>query len=284
LVKARAFHYERPRSAEEALRAFAAAEDALYIAGGQSLVPAMALRLQAPDLLVDIARLPELQGLSVEGSHLRIGGATRHAEILTSPLVRQHAPLLAEAAPHVAHPAIRNKGTFAGSLALADPAAEFPAMALALDAEIEIMSLSGTRRVPAGDFFIDLYETALEPGELIVAVHVPVAGPGTRCAFDELARRRGDFAIVGLGIDARFENGLARHIRLAFLSMGATAIRARTAEAGLIGRPLDHDAIREAQAALEADLSPAQDEETPAEMRLHLARVLLGRLLGRIMQ
>jgi len=265
------------------LRVFAEADgDAVYIAGGQSLVPAMALRLQAPQLIIDIGRLPELHGLTADVNHLRIGATTRHVEILASDLVRRHAPLLVEAAAHVAHPAIRNRGTFAGSLAFADPAAEFPAVALALDAEIEIASLDGTRRVAAEDFFLDLYETALQPGEIIVAVHVSVALPGARSAFDELARRRGDYAIVGLGVNGLFEDGVVRRMRLAFLSVGPTAVRARTAEELLVGRRLDAGAIREAQEALDADLSPMNDEQTPAGMRLHLARVLLGRLLGRL--
>ena len=282
-MKARAFHYVRPQSLEEALRVFAEADgDAVYIAGGQSLVPAMALRLQAPQLIIDIGRLPELHGLTADVNHLRIGATTRHVEILASDLVRRHAPLLVEAAAHVAHPAIRNRGTFAGSLAFADPAAEFPAVALALDAEIEIASLDGTRRVAAEDFFLDLYETALQPVEIIVAVHVSVALPGARSAFDELARRRGDYAIVGLGVNGLFEDGVVRRMRLAFLSVGPTAVRARTAEELLVGRRLDAGAIREAQEALDADLSPMNDEQTPAGMRLHLARVLLGRLLGRL--
>lgn len=282
-MKARAFDYARPHSLAEALQTFAETEgDAIYVAGGQSLVPALALRLQAPDILIDIGRLPELQGLSVDATHLRIGAATRHSEILSSALVRQHAPLLVEAAAHVAHPAIRNRGTFAGSLALADPAAEFPAMALALDADIEIASLAGARRVAAEDFFIDLYETALTPGEIIVAVHVPIAQPGSRSAFDELARRRGDYAIVGLGVNGLFEDGIVRKMRLAFLSAGPTALRARTAETILTGNRLDKNTIRAAQDVLEADLFPMEDEQVPASMRLHLARVLLGRLLGRL--
>lgn len=282
-MKARAFRYLRPRSIEEALSGFRDSDgDAVYIAGGQSLVPAMSLRLQDPDLLIDIGVIPDLHGLSVHEGQLRIGATTRHNEILTSPLVKRHAPLLTEAAAYVAHPAIRNRGTFAGSLALADPAAEFPAMALALDAEIEIASLAGKRRVHASHFFLDLYETALEPGEIIVAVHIPIAQPGSRFAFDELARRRGDYAIVGLGVNGLFEDALVRRMRLSFLSAGPTPVRARAAEDVIVGRPLDADTIRRAQEALSADLSPMEDESTPIEMRLHLARVLLGRLLGRI--
>lgn len=282
-MKARAFDYVRPETLEAALQVFRDADvDAAYIAGGQSLVPALALRLQAPALLIDIARLQELRGLSVENGFLRIGAATRHFEILNSELVSQHAPLLAKAAPFVAHPAIRNRGTFGGSLALADPASEFPAMALALDAEIEIASLDNPRRVSAADFFLDLYETALQPGEMISAVHVPVASPLNRCAFDELARRRGDYALVGAGVNAEIRGGQVEQIRIAFLSVGPTPMRARTAEESLTGRPLTSESIRQAQEALVADLDPPGDEHTPAEMRLHLARVLLGRLLARL--
>ncbi|WP_037078513.1 FAD binding domain-containing protein [Neorhizobium vignae] len=282
-MKARAFDYMRPKCVQEALEAFVRADgDASYIAGGQSLVPALALRLQAPGLLIDIARLDELRGLSVAGGHLRIGATTRHCEILGSDLVREHAPLLARAAPFVAHPAIRNKGTFGGSLALADPASEFPAMALALDAIIEIASVEGSRRVGAGDFFIDLYETALQPGEIITAVYVPLASAKTRTAFDELARRRGDYAIVGAGIDAEMQGGFVERMRIAFLSVGSTPVRVGAVEAALTGRQLTPQAIRQAQDVLGTELDPVGDEHTPPEMRRHLARVLLGRLLGRL--
>ncbi|MGK6316890.1 FAD binding domain-containing protein [Neorhizobium sp. DT-125] len=282
-MKARAFEYVRPQSVEEALRAFADADgDAAYIAGGQSLVPALALRLQAPALLIDITRIGDLSGLDVVEDRLRIGATTRHFEILGSELVAKHAPLLAMAAPFVAHPAIRNKGTFGGSLALADPASEFPAMALALDAQIEIASLEGDRHVPVADFFLGLYETALQPGEMIRAVHVPLAGAKTRCAFDELARRRGDYALVGAGVNAEIDDGRIGRVRIAFLSVGPMPMRAKGAEEVLAGNRLTCEIVREAQDALSVDLNPSGDEGTPAEMRMHLARVLLGRLLGRL--
>ncbi len=260
----------------------AAGEDASYIAGGQSLVPALALRLQAPQALIDIAHIPELRGIALDGGWLRIGALTRHCETLSDPLIAQHAPLFHDAAPFVAHPAIRNKGTLGGSIALADPASEFPAMALAMGAELEVANRSGTRRVPANDYFIDLFQTAIEPGELLVAIHVPVVRSTHRWAFDELARRRGDYAIVGSGILADVQGDRVEDIRIVFFGVGNTPVRAVSAEQGLIGRQLDRSVIAAAQAALSSDLAPPDDEHTPATMRIHLARVLLGRLLSRI--
>lgn len=284
-MKARAFSYARPATVVEALEIFAASgDDASYIAGGQSLVPALALRLQAPQILIDIAHIAELRGVTLQDGWLRIGALTRHCETLSDPLIALHAPLFHDAAPYVAHPAIRNKGTIGGSIALADPASEFPAMALAMGAEMEIASSSGSRRVPADDFFLDLFQTAIEPGELLTAIYVPVVQPSHRWAFDELARRRGDYAIVGSGILADVKDDLVAQIRLVFFAVGNTPIRAKRAEAALRGRQLNQSSIVAAQAALAKDLAPPDDEHTPAAMRIHLARVLLGRLLGRIVE
>jgi len=282
-LKARAFNYVRASTLVEALDAFeAAGSDASYIAGGQSLVPALALRLQAPEVLIDIAHIPDLRGIELRGCWLRIGALTRHAEVLTDPLIRQYAPLYSEAAPHVAHPAIRNKGTLGGSVSHADPASEFPAMTLALGAELEIANRDGTRRVPADEFFVDLFQTAIEPGELLVAIHVPVVGPKHRCAFHELARRRGDFALVGCGILAEVVDDAIAQIRIVFFSVGNTPLRAWKVEDALLGRVLNQDAIAAAQEAVVHDLDPPDDENVPPAMRRHLARVLLGRLLGEI--
>jgi carbon-monoxide dehydrogenase medium subunit len=284
-MKARSFSYARPTTLTAAFAAHAASGgEASYIAGGQSLVPALALRLQAPDVLIDIAHIPDLRGISLQDGWLRIGALTRHAETLSDPLIRQHAPLLAAAAPHVAHPAIRNKGTLGGSVALADPASEFPAMMLALGAEIEIANPEGSRRVPADDYFVDLYQTAIEPGELLTALHIPAIRPNQRWAFDELARRRGDYALVGCGLQADMRGETVERIRIAFLSVGVTPVRAKLAEAALAGRALDATAILAAQSALDADLDPPEDESVPVAARRHLARVLLGRLLGRIQE
>lgn len=284
-MKARAFSYVRPTTVEDALSAYAGSgDDASYIAGGQSLVPALTMRLQAPSLLVDICHIDSMKGIALEGDWLRIGALTRHFETLSNPLILNHAPLLSEAAPYVAHPAIRNKGTLGGSVALADPASEFPAMMLALGAEMEVIGPSGTRRVGADDFFLDLYQTAIEPGELLVALHVPVVKSNQRWAFDELARRRGDYAIVGAGVIASFDGEMVSDASIVFISVGSTPVRAKTAERALIGNALGGEVIQRAQVALETDLDPPDDKHTTATMRMHLARVLLGRLLHRVME
>ncbi len=283
-MKARAFSYARPSTVMEALEAFAGSGDASYIAGGQSLVPALALRLQAPQLLIDITHIAALRGVELQGDWLRIGALTRHCEVMTDPLIAQHAPLFREAAPHVAHPAIRNRGTIGGSVSLADPAAEFPAMTLAMGAELEIANRDGVRRVPVDDFFIDLFQTAIEPGELLVAIHVPVVRSGHRWAFHELARRRGDYALVGCGILAEFAGDMIEDVRIAFFSVGSTPLRARQAEESLVGKRLNEAAVAAAQAVVGDDLDPPADEHVPPEMKRHLARVLLGRLLGQIMR
>lgn len=283
-MKARAFRYERVSTIEQALAAYAAADgDAAFIAGGQSLLPSLALRLQAPGVLIDIAHIDALRGVSVEGDGLRIGALTRHAEMLENPLIASHAPLLALAAPFVAHPAIRNRGTIGGSVALADPAAEFPTVLLALRARFEIVGVDGARMVEADDFFRDLFETALEPGELLAAIHVPRARKTDRCAFDELARRRGDYGLVGCAARVGFDSaGRVTDAGIAFLSVGPKPTRASSVEKALIGSALDEAAIRRAQAALDSDINPPEDEQTPATMRRRLARVMLGRALQRL--
>ena len=281
-MKARAFKYVRVSSADEALQAFHGVKDACYLSGGQSLVPSLSLRLQAPDLLIDISRIDAFKGIQVRDDRLRIGALTRHVDVLKSAEIARFAPLLKQAAAHVAHPAIRNKGTIGGSIAQADPAAEFPAMMLALDAEIEVIGTLGSRRIKADQFFHGLYETALQPGEILSAIHLPLFGPAHRCAFDELARRLGDFAIVGAGVQAIFDGEIAQSARIAFFSVGPTPMRAKNAEAAIAGRLLNTKSISAAQAALSQDLDPSDDFQTTSATRLHLARVLLGRVLGRL--
>lgn len=282
-MKARSFRYQRAASTAEAFAAFGdAGGDAVYIAGGQSLIPALALRLQAPELLIDIAHIADLGGVTIREGVLRIGALTRHADMIDSELIRRHAPLLSEAAPHVAHPAIRNRGTIGGSAAHADPAAEFPAVLLALRARFEILGAEGVRHVDADDFFLDLFETALAPGEILMAVLIPCAAPDDRHGFDELAQRRGDFGLVGCAVRLAIANGRVSEAGVALHSVGPKPMRANKAEAALVGAALDDQTISRAQAALDDDIDPPDDDRAPAEMRRHLARVLLGRILARL--
>jgi len=232
--------------------------------------------------LIDISRIPELSGVALSDDWLRIGAMTRHAEALTHPLIIKHAPLLHAAAPFVAHPAIRNRATIGGNLVLADPASEFPAVAVAMQAEMEIVGPNEVRRVPADEFFVGLYETAMKPGEILRSLFVPRAREGQRVVFDELSRRRGDYAIVGAAVQAVMADEQLTDIRIAFLSVGDRPVRAATVETGLRGGRLDATTIKGAQAALAADLDLEDLPQMPAAMRLHLARVLLGRLLGRL--
>lgn len=279
-VKARAFDYQRVQTIEAALSAHAACRgEARFLAGGQSLLPVLNLRLDTPDLLIDIAHIPDLRGIVLRAGTLRIGALTRHNEVLRSSLIAEHAPLLSQAAAFVAHPAIRNQGTIGGSIALADPASEFPACMRALDAAMEVAGPDGTRTVPADAFFQGLYQTALQPGELLTALLVPAIRTGQKMRFDELARRRGDYALAGLAASVTFSDNVVADVRLAFCAAGPTPMRAASAETVLTGQAISPETIRAAQACLDRDLDPFGDEEMPAATRLHLARVLLGRVL-----
>ena len=259
-------------------------EGARILAGGQSLIAALNLRLSAPEMLIDITGLSELAGISVMGDWLRIGALTRHRELETSDLVKRYAPLIAQAMPHVAHPAIRNRGTFGGSIAFADPSAELPACVLALGAEIEIAGAVGRRRLGAADFFIGVYETALQSGEVVTAVEVPMRAPGFRSAFAELARRHGDYAIVGLAAHGCCQSGRWRELRLAFFGCGPKPLRAGRAEARLLDANLASGALAQAKSDLAKDLDPFDDIHATAATKRYLAGVLLERVVGTLLE
>jgi aerobic carbon-monoxide dehydrogenase medium subunit len=258
-------------------------EGARVLAGGQTLLATLAFRLSDPAILVDITRIAALRGIAESGGVLRIGALTRHAELGRDPLVARHAPLLAQAVPLIAHPAIRNRGTLGGSLAYADPAAELPACAVALDATLVLVSREGERRVRAAEFFTGLFETALRPGELIAALELPVATPATRCAIEEVARRSGDYAMAGLAACLTMEGARVARARLAFFGVGGAPVLAARANAVLTGAVLDAAAIEAAAAAVDADLDPPADLHGPPAMKRHLAKVLTRRVLGRFL-
>lgn len=275
-MKAPAFAYAKPRTLGEAFDLLDLhGEGARILAGGQSLVAMLNLRLAAPEILIDITGIEGLAGIAVSGNQVRIGALTRHREIEQSPEIALHCPLLAQAAPHIAHVAIRNSGTFGGSLALADPAAEWPACCLALDATFRLVSRSGERQVPARDFFKGLFATDLRAGELVTGVDIPKVA-GQRAVFMELSRRRGDYGLVGVAALARAESGRLSDIRLAYLGGGDRPILARHAMKAAEDRASAADLAVE----LAKDLSPMADLENKPATKLHLANVLTGRALA----
>lgn len=262
-MKAPAFAYARPKSLEEALDLLER-PGARALAGGQSLIPSLNMRLSAPELLVDLNGLSKLRGISLEQGVVRIGALTTHSEIERDERVAKHVPMLAEAVRHVAHPAIRNRGTIGGSLALADPAAEYPACVLALKASIFVTSKKGERMIPAGEFFRGLFETALAPDELITAVEFKAIGKDERSAFLELTRRHGDYAIVGIAAHQSGSNS-----RFVFFGVGSTPF--------LASRASKEKTLEEAKRALREELEPAADLYHTSRTKLHLAGVLLER-------
>lgn len=245
------------------------------LAGGQSLVPMLNLRVAAPRVLVDINRVAGLSGITVAKDHVRIGALTRHAELERSADIARHLPLVARAMPHVAHAAIRTRGTFGGSCALADPAAELPACALALGATFVVAGTRAERRVSAADFFRGLYATALAPGEILVAAEFPLPAAGYACAFGELARRRGDYAMVGIAAHGSVAGGRFTDLRIVFFGIAERPLRAGALERALEGR--GPSAIDAAAAALEVEARG--DLQASAATKQHLARVLAGRVL-----
>jgi carbon-monoxide dehydrogenase medium subunit len=282
-MKASAFAYARATSVVNALELLAAHGDkAKVLSGGQSLMPAMNLRLISPELIVDIGELAELRGIVVKGDVLSIGALTRHADLLKSPEIAAHAPLLTDAIAHVAHPAIRNRGTIGGSLAHADPASELPACTVALDATVIVRGRGGERRIPAQEFFTGIYETALSPQELLVAVEVPVARKGSSHFFHEFACRHGDYAIVGLAAQAILDGDLLADLRLGFFAVGDRPLLAGAARK-LINVTVTRELLSDASAALDEELDPQEDHQASPMMRRHLAKVLLVRCVSTLL-
>jgi carbon-monoxide dehydrogenase medium subunit len=283
-MKPAPFLYHAPGTLEEALALLAEhGPEAKPLAGGQSLVPAMNFRLAQPAVLVDLNRIPDLTGIRPTGDGgLRLGAMVRHSALERDAQVRARVPLLAEAVPWIAHPPIRNRGTLGGSLAHADPAAELPAVMVALGARCRLRSASAERWVEAGDFFTGLFATALEPGELLVEVEVPAMAAGTGWAFEELARRHGDFALAGVAVMVhRDAAGTCLEVRVVLLGVGEGPVMARQAAASLTGQQPNEIALRAAAAAAAAEIDPPGDIHASPEYRRHLAGVLTRRALSR---
>jgi carbon-monoxide dehydrogenase medium subunit len=258
-------------------------QGAKVLAGGQSLMPAMNLRLISLDFIVDIGELSELKGIAVRGGVLHIGALVRHVDLLRSPDVAAHAPLLAEAVVHVAHPAIRNRGTIGGSLAHADPAAELPACILALEATIVVCGSRGEQRIAASDFFTGIFATALADDELLVGIEVPCVRKNSAHFFHEFARRHGDYAIAGLAAQAVVESGRLTDLRLAYFALGDRPILANAA-GKLVNVTVTPTMVQQASAALAEELDPHEDQQASSMMRRHLARVLLTRAIAALLR
>jgi aerobic carbon-monoxide dehydrogenase medium subunit len=283
-MKAAAFAYARATSVSNALELLGAHGDrAKVLSGGQSLMPAMNLRLISPELIVDIGEIAELRGITVTGDMVRIGALMRHVDLLRSAEIAAHAPLLTEAIAHIAHPAIRNRGTIGGSLAHADPASELPACMLALNAIVIIRGQAGERRIAASDFFTGIYETALSAQELLVAVELPAARKNSVHFFHEFARRHGDYAIAGLAAQAIVEGDVIADLRLAFFAVGDRSILAKAAEK-LVKTAITAAILSEASTALGDELDPHDDQQASASMRRHLAKVLLARCVSALLR
>lgn len=276
-MKPAPFAYHKARSLEDAVAQLAAHKDARLLAGGQSLIATLNMRLSAPTVLIDINGIDGLDRIDCNGDTVEIGALVRHAQAERSEIIAKHAPLIARAIPHVAHPAIRNRGTLGGSVAFADPAAELPACLLALGGEVEASGPKGKRTIKADDFFKGLFETALAPDEILTALRLPAAKADTRIGFAELARRHGDYAIVGLAATARADGAKLTDVRLAYFGVGDTPLRPRKAEAALMQGSVD-DAV----AAL--DLTPNDDVQATAMTKRHLAGVLLRRVAKQLME
>ena len=275
-MKPAPFAYAKAKSVDDAIKLLGQA-DARLLAGGQSLMATLNMRLSSPKLLIDINGIAALTGISVGNGHLQIGALTRHVEAERSADIAKHAPLLALALPHIGHAAIRNRGTIGGSIAFADPAAELPACLLALASEIEIVGPNGKRSVKADDFFKGLFETSLGPSDVLTAIRVPAAAKATRAGFAEFARRHGDYAIAGLAASAKAGGKGLTDVRLAYFGVGSTPLRAKSAEAAVANGD-----IEAAVQALGSDLDPPADVQADAATKMHLAGVLLRRVVKQL--
>ena len=278
-MKAPAFGYIQPKTVDDALECLQQhGSDATVLAGGQSLMASLNMRLSNPAVLIDINDIDELSGINMVENQLRIGAMTRQVELEHSTLVSQHAPLITMVIPHIAHPAIRNRGTIGGSIVFADPAAELPACMVALNGQMVAQGPDGERRITATEFFQDLFETALADNELLTAIEIPVADENQRFGFRELTRRHGDYAIVGLCASSDWSSDDLTELRLAYFNVGPRPILAEQTASDICrnwrqeqnGMSLDR---------LDGELDPPDDLNATSAMRVHLAKVLARRVL-----
>ena len=273
------FDYVRAASVDEALGALREHGDAKVLAGGQSLIPLLRLRLAYPSVLVDVGRIDEMRGVREDGDRLVIGAATTHDEVLRDPLVRRGCPVIADVVRTVADPAVRHRGTFGGSIAHADPAGDLPALALALDASMEVAGSGGRRTIPAGEFFLDYFQTAVGADEVLVSVSVPKLGDGWGHYYEKFNLVAQAYALVGAVALVQRSNGDVGEARVGLVNMGPTPIRARAVEQALAGSAATAEAVAAAAGSAGEGTSPTSDVHASADYRTHLARVLTGRAL-----
>ena len=286
-MKPASFEYYAPDSIEQALDLMSQyAGEAKILAGGQSLVPAMNFRVVQPSVLIDLNRLAGLSYVREDGDVLRIGAMTRERELEFNPLILRWAPLLVEAAPHIAHPQIRNRGTIGGSIVNADPAAELPVLMLALSARLKAKSVSGERWIDAQDFFMGMFTTALEPDEILVEIELPASLSRTGWSFMEVAPRAGDYALMGVAALVTLDqNGKCEGARLVYLNAGEGPVEAKEAEKLLIGESLDNRLIESAASLVsEKELNPFGNIHASSEFQRHLANVLTKKALKQATQ
>jgi carbon-monoxide dehydrogenase medium subunit len=274
------FDYVAPSTVDDAVRSLAeAGEDAKVLAGGQSLLPVLRMRLAAPTKLIDLGRIPELRGVREDGDSLVIGAMTTHYEVQRDPMVHEHAMLLAVATDTVADPQVRHRGTFGGSIAHADPAGDLLAPALALDAVMVVSGMDGRRTIPAAEFFVDYFTTALRPGEILVEVRVPKY-TGWSAHYEKFNRVAQAWSMVGVAAALRVDGGTIAEARVGLTNMSSTPVRARTVEEALVGQPATAEAIRAAAEHAADGTNPTADGNADVEFRQHLARVLTGRAVA----
>jgi len=274
------FDYVRAASVDDALDALREhGDDAKVLAGGQSLITLLRQRLAYPSVLVDVGRIEEMRGVREDGDQLVIGAATTHDEVLRDPLVRRGCPVIAEVVSTVADPAVRHRGTFGGSIAHADPASDLPALALALDASMEVAGSGGRRTIAAGEFFLDYFQTAIQPDEVLVSVSIPKLGDGWGHRYEKFNVVAQAWALVGAVAVVQRSNGDIGDARVGLVNMGPTPVRARAVEQAIVGSAASAEAVAAAARSAGDGTSPSSDIHASADYRTHLARVLTGRAL-----
>jgi CO/xanthine dehydrogenase FAD-binding subunit len=281
-MKPAAFDYERPATVAEALAALSRhGDDAKVLAGGQSLIPMMNLRMVQFGTIIDIGRLDALRGISVESAELRIGALATHNEVLGSDLVAQHAPLIVEAYHNVAHHSVRNRGTLGGSLCHNDPASEMPLIMSVMGARLIVQSTSGTREIPVRDFVVDAFTTALEPEELLIGIRIPVPEVKHGYAFAEISQRKGDFGLVICAAQLLVTDGACHDVRIGYRNVGSDTVRLAEVEAVLEGQAPNAALIAKAAATAQSITNPPGDLHATAEYRRDIIGTLTGRVLTR---